>query len=140
MQSVRDARPTSTRRCACLRTRAESAGCSPCCDPLTAVTNHLFPSQNTNFRNLDDYVDKCVVGIQRRDRRLEATARDQRALLERDGGDPARPSVWVRMQAGCLRCLTSLMPISDIVGKMKADIVPVAPHAGAVHYHVQPRH
>jgi hypothetical protein len=98
-----------------------------------------LPSQNTGFRNLDDYVDKCSAGIDRRKQRLEATTRDQRALLDRDGGDPAQPSFWVRLQAGCLRCLASLTEISEIVGKMRKDIVPVVPAPAGVHYPV-PQH
>ena len=52
-----------------------------------------FNPAHTEFRNLDDYIDKCSVGIARREQRAAATVLDQRAILADGGIDLSEPSV-----------------------------------------------
>ena len=79
----------------------------------------------TDYRNLDDYIDKCNVAIARRNRRATATVLDQRALLAASGGaDVGAPSLLTRVEAGCLRCLTSVVEISELLGRVRKDLVP----------------
>ena len=76
-------------------------------------------------------LDKCTVGIQRRKRRAMATVLDQRALLA-GGGDPANPTFWNRLHANCLRCLTSVVEVTDLLGKVKRDLAPPPAPGGTV--------
>ena len=88
-----------------------------------------FDPEVTDFRNLDDYLDKCTTGIQRRKRRATATILDQRAFLAGSDGVSAKPSFWIKAQAGCLRCLASVVEVSEILGRIKKEVAPVAPPA-----------
>jgi len=83
-----------------------------------------FDPASTNFRNLDDYIDKLTCAIARRKQRAAATVLDQRALLAADRGDLSRPSCLTRVQAGCLRCLTALGEVSEVAGRIRRDLVP----------------
>lgn len=89
-----------------------------------------FDAEATGFRNLDDYLDKCAVGIQRRQRRAAATVLDQRALLS-SGGDVTQPSLAIRLQAGCLRCLASMAEVSEMIGRIKDNLMQATPPAPA---------
>ena len=98
-----------------------------------------FDAEATGFRNLDEYLDQCVAGIQRRKRRATATVLDQRALLA-GGVDPANPTFWNRLHAGCLHCLTSVVEVTDLLGKVKRDLAPIpAPPTAAPSTYAAPR-
>lgn len=90
-----------------------------------------FDPEATDFRNLDDYLDKCTTGIQRRKRRATATILDQRAFLASSDGVSAKPSFWTKAQAGCLRCLASVVEVSEILGRIKKEVAPAAPPPAA---------
>jgi len=77
------------------RRHAKLAGRSPRFDP-----------EDTGFRNLDDYVDKCNTGIQRRRRR---------ALASNDGGAGGHLGAMLqahlaRLQDSCMHCLQQARP------------------------------
>jgi hypothetical protein len=74
-------------------------------------------------------LDKCTTGIQRRKRRATATILDQRALLANSGGVSTKPSFWTRAQASCLRCLASVVEVSEILGRIRKEVAPSAPPA-----------
>ena len=77
-----------------------------------------------------DLLAVACTRIQRRQRQAAATVLDQRALLS-SGGDVTQPSLAIRLQAGCLRCLASMAEVSEMIGRIKDNLMQATPPAPA---------